>query len=61
MTDPFVKVSLIIDDKKVKKKKTEVRKNTVNPVWNEALVFNVPAEILPKVNTALLRGSNVVI
>ncbi|CAL1528914.1 unnamed protein product [Lymnaea stagnalis] len=48
--DPFVRVSLMVDGKKVKRKKTSVRRGSVNPVWNEALAFNVPAEVLPKVS-----------
>ncbi|XP_015608794.1 synaptotagmin-5 isoform X2 [Cephus cinctus] len=44
--DPFVKVYLLSGDKRVKKKKTAVRKATRNPVWNEALSFNVPASAL---------------
>ncbi|KAK7494324.1 hypothetical protein BaRGS_00014427, partial [Batillaria attramentaria] len=48
-TDPFVRVSLMVDGKKVKRKKTSVRRASINPVWNEALAFNVPAEVLPKV------------
>ncbi|PVD28579.1 hypothetical protein C0Q70_11170 [Pomacea canaliculata] len=45
----FVRVSLMVEGKKVKRKKTSVRRGSVNPVWNEALAFNVPAEVLPKV------------
>lgn len=45
--DPFVKVSLLCGDKRVKKKKkTAVRKATTSPVWNEAMSFNVPASSL---------------
>ncbi|XP_033629389.1 synaptotagmin-5-like [Asterias rubens] len=44
--DPFVKVTLIQGGKRFKKKKTTVRKNTCNPVWNEAIIFNVPASSL---------------
>ena len=40
----------MVEGKKIKKKKTAVRKNTANPVWNEALVFNVPAGLLNKVS-----------
>ncbi|KAL8594178.1 hypothetical protein ACOMHN_018118 [Nucella lapillus] len=47
--DPFVRVSLLVEGKKVKRKKTSVRRASINPVWNEALAFNVPAEVLPKV------------
>ncbi|BFZ09576.1 hypothetical protein BsWGS_12614 [Bradybaena similaris] len=47
--DPFVRVSLIVDGRKIKRKKTSVKRGSINPVWNEALSFNVPAEVLPKV------------
>ncbi|XP_075213677.1 synaptotagmin beta [Lycorma delicatula] len=45
--DPYVKVYLVIGGKRVKKKKTASRKNGTNPVWNEALVFNVPSSSIP--------------
>ncbi|KAI4484076.1 hypothetical protein M0804_007532 [Polistes exclamans] len=45
--DPFVKVSLLCGEKKIKKKKkTAVRKATTSPVWNEAMSFNVPSSSL---------------
>ncbi|XP_018362250.1 PREDICTED: synaptotagmin-5 [Trachymyrmex cornetzi] len=45
--DPFAKVSLLCGERKVKKKKkTAVRKATTNPVWNEAMSFNIPASLL---------------
>ncbi|XP_018322417.1 synaptotagmin-5 isoform X2 [Agrilus planipennis] len=45
--DPFVKVYLIVNGKRVKKKKTAARKNTTNPVWNEALSFSLSSSNLP--------------
>lgn len=42
--DPYVKVSLMCEGKRIKKRKTSVKKNTLNPVYNEALVFDVPQE-----------------
>jgi Ca2+-dependent lipid-binding protein len=30
--------------KRIKKRKTSVKKSTLNPVYNEALVFDVPQE-----------------
>ncbi|RZF44926.1 hypothetical protein LSTR_LSTR013116 [Laodelphax striatellus] len=45
--DPYVKVYLVIGGKRVKKKKTAARKSCTNPVWNEALVFNVPSHSIP--------------
>jgi Ca2+-dependent lipid-binding protein len=44
--DPFVKVYLLSGGKRVKKKKTAARKSTCNPVWNEALTFNVASSNL---------------
>lgn len=43
-SDPYVKVSLMCEGKRIKKRKTSVKKNTLNPVYNEALVFDVPQE-----------------
>ncbi|XP_052807777.1 synaptotagmin-10-like isoform X2 [Mya arenaria] len=48
-SDPFVRITLVVEGKKVKRKKTSVKKGTHNPVWNEALSFNIPAELLPKI------------
>ncbi|KAL1116086.1 hypothetical protein AAG570_005581 [Ranatra chinensis] len=39
--DPFVKVYLLSNGKRIKKKKTACRKASPNPVWNEALTFNI--------------------
>ena len=41
MTGAAVKVTLMQGGKKMKKKKTSTKRNTPNPTWNEALVFNV--------------------
>ncbi|XP_017774749.1 PREDICTED: synaptotagmin-10-like isoform X2 [Nicrophorus vespilloides] len=43
-SDPYVKVYLLCQGKRIKKKKTSVKRNTLCPVYNEALVFDVPAE-----------------
>lgn len=39
--DPFVKVYLIVNGKRIKKKKTTSKKASCNPVWNEALTFSL--------------------
>lgn len=39
-----MKICLICQGKRIKKKKTTVKKNTLSPVYNEALVFDLPAE-----------------
>nr|CAD7424411.1 unnamed protein product [Timema monikensis] len=45
-SDPFVKVSLLQGGKRIKKKKTGVHRNTLNPVFNEALTFDVSRDTL---------------
>jgi Ca2+-dependent lipid-binding protein len=39
-----VKVSLVCQGRRIKKRKTSVKKACLFPVYNEALVFDVPAE-----------------
>ncbi|XP_042866362.1 synaptotagmin-10-like [Penaeus japonicus] len=41
-SDPYVKVCLLCQGRRIKKKKTTVKKSTLNPVYNEALVFDIP-------------------
>ncbi|XP_041354322.1 synaptotagmin-10-like [Gigantopelta aegis] len=48
-SDPYVKVSLMCQGKRIKKKKTSVKKSTLHPVFNEALVFDVPQESIEDV------------
>uniref|UniRef100_A0A8C8RWW8 Synaptotagmin 12 n=1 Tax=Pelusios castaneus TaxID=367368 RepID=A0A8C8RWW8_9SAUR len=45
-TDPFVKVYLLQDGRKISKKKTAVKRDDTNPVFNEAMIFSVPAIVL---------------
>ncbi|NWY08415.1 SYT3 protein, partial [Nothoprocta ornata] len=40
--DPYVKASLMAEGRRLKKRKTSIKKNTLNPSYNEALVFDVP-------------------
>uniref|UniRef100_A0A5F9C6M5 Synaptotagmin 12 n=1 Tax=Oryctolagus cuniculus TaxID=9986 RepID=A0A5F9C6M5_RABIT len=44
--DPFVKVYLLQDGRKMSKKKTAVKRDDPNPVFNEAMIFSVPALLL---------------
>uniref|UniRef100_A0A8C6ZZ57 Synaptotagmin 3 n=1 Tax=Nothoprocta perdicaria TaxID=30464 RepID=A0A8C6ZZ57_NOTPE len=41
-SDPYVKASLMAEGRRLKKRKTSIKKNTLNPSYNEALVFDVP-------------------
>ncbi|XP_060532007.1 synaptotagmin-5-like [Cylas formicarius] len=45
--DPFVKVHLIVNGKRIKKKKTTAKKANCDPVWNEALPFNLSSSSIP--------------
>lgn len=47
LSDPFVKVYLLQNGKKVNKKKTTVKRGEQNPIFNEAMIFSVPASALP--------------
>ncbi|CAK9804677.1 SYT9 [Anthophora plagiata] len=49
-SDPYVKVDLLCQGKRIKKQKTTVRKKTLFPVYNEILVFDVPAENIEDVS-----------
>jgi hypothetical protein len=45
-SDPYVKVLLLINGKKVRKKKTSVVPNTLNPIYNESMEFDLSNEEL---------------
>lgn len=48
--DPYVKVSLMCDGRRLKKRKTSTKRNTLNPVYNEAIVFDVPPENIDQIS-----------
>ncbi|KAK7810443.1 hypothetical protein U0070_002839 [Myodes glareolus] len=43
-------VSLLCDGRRLKKKKTTIKKNTLNPVYNEAIIFDIPPENMDQVS-----------
>ncbi|KAF7701767.1 synaptotagmin-12 [Silurus meridionalis] len=65
--DPFVKVYLLQDGRKISKKKTSIKRDDTNPIFNEAMIFSVPAVVLQDLslrvtvaeNTEDGRGENV--
>ncbi|EDO34383.1 predicted protein, partial [Nematostella vectensis] len=51
--DPYVKVSLLINGKRVKKKKTSTKKSDLHPVFNEAVSFDISKELLSNIDLLL--------
>lgn len=49
-SDPYVKVSLLCDGWRLKKKKTTIQKNMLNPVSNKAIIFDIPLENMDQVS-----------
>ncbi|XP_029055887.1 uncharacterized protein LOC114882891 [Osmia bicornis bicornis] len=51
--DFFVKVYLLQQGKKIHKKKTSVKRGEKSPIFNEAIIFNVPTHILQNIQIRL--------
>uniref|UniRef100_A0A1B6CR94 C2 domain-containing protein n=1 Tax=Clastoptera arizonana TaxID=38151 RepID=A0A1B6CR94_9HEMI len=56
LADPYVKMYLLYNGQRIAKKKTHVKKRTLNPVFNESFVFEIPIgnEGLDNVNLEFL-------
>uniref|UniRef100_A0A8C7E556 Synaptotagmin 3 n=1 Tax=Naja naja TaxID=35670 RepID=A0A8C7E556_NAJNA len=52
-SDPYVKASLMCEGRRLKKRKTSIKKNTLNPSYNEALVFDIPQDSMEHVSITL--------
>lgn len=54
--DPYVKIYLVHNGQRIAKKKTHVKKRTLNPVFNESFVFDLPnhAEALDNISLEFL-------
>jgi len=42
-SDPYVKVYLNYNGQRIAKKKTHIKKRTLNPVYNESFIFDLPS------------------
>ena len=47
--DPYVKLELLENGKRIKKRKSDVKKRTLNPVFNESFIFDVSKDGLSQV------------
>ncbi|XP_066995510.2 synaptotagmin-12 [Anabrus simplex] len=56
--DPFVKVYLLQHGKKVHKKKTSTKRGERSPIFNEAMIFSVPAHALQTIQLRLTVADN---
>ncbi|XP_065149567.1 synaptotagmin-11a [Paramisgurnus dabryanus] len=52
--NPYVKVNVFYGQKRIAKKKTHVKKCTLNPVFNESFIYDVPAELMPDISVEFL-------
>ena len=55
VADSFVKVYLLQNGKKVIKKKTSTKRGDNSPIFNEAMIFSVPASVLQVCSTLTLK------
>ncbi|XP_063053906.1 synaptotagmin-1-like, partial [Engraulis encrasicolus] len=53
LSDPYVKIQLTLDKKKWKKKKTSVKKRTLNPYFNESFTFEVSFDQIQRVQLVI--------
>ncbi|XP_061419835.1 synaptotagmin-11-like isoform X1 [Lethenteron reissneri] len=54
LSDPYVKVNVHVGNKRVAKKRTHVKRCTLNPVYNESFAFDAPGEWLSELSVECL-------
>ncbi|KAM9782980.1 synaptotagmin-11b [Neosynchiropus ocellatus] len=52
--NPYVKINVFYGRKRIAKKKTHVKKCTLNPVFNESFIYDIPPELLPEISVEFL-------
>ena len=46
LSDPYIKIHVLQGTKRLHKKKTQVKKNTLNPYFNESFKLKIPMNII---------------
>lgn len=49
-SDPYVKINMLYADQRMAKKKTRLKKRTLNPVFNESFLFDIPQDGLENIS-----------
>ncbi|XP_033340641.2 synaptotagmin-5 [Megalopta genalis] len=59
----YVKVKIIQDGKSIKKKKSNIQRETISPVWNDTLSFDINSDVLSKcvIEFIILRANGEVL
>ncbi|KAJ8029816.1 Synaptotagmin-4 [Holothuria leucospilota] len=50
LADPYVKINMLYGNQRMAKKKTRLKKRTLNPVFNESFLFDIPQEGLEDIS-----------
>ncbi|XP_029681626.1 synaptotagmin-10 isoform X2 [Takifugu rubripes] len=53
-SDPYVKVYMVCAGRRLKKRKTTTKKSTLNPTYNEAIIFDIPPENVEQVSLSIM-------
>ncbi|XP_056137587.1 synaptotagmin VIII [Lampris incognitus] len=53
LSDPYVKVQLALDKRKWKKRKTSIKKKTLNPYYNESFTFDVSFDQIQRIHLVI--------